>query len=161
MTHIRVISNIAYVYMPKEQRKKLDTRVEKCIPIGYSHALKGYKCYNPQTREVRVLCTHNVGEGTPQEPCNPIHVYQVHDTSLCIHNEGSLVTWDGKLHKSILGCQVARSHGGRTVGISCKWNLELSWPTQTFQADRMLSVAKITMVCVVLAIAVAKGRHLH
>ena len=30
-------------------------KAEKCILVSYSHAQKGYKCYNPQTREVRVI----------------------------------------------------------------------------------------------------------
>ena len=37
---------------------KLDAKAEKCILVGYSHAHKGYKCYNPETREVHVI--HNV-----------------------------------------------------------------------------------------------------
>ena len=34
--------------------QKLDPKSEKCILIGYSLEQKGYKCYNPSTRKVRV-----------------------------------------------------------------------------------------------------------
>ena len=33
---------------------KLDPKVEKCIFIGYSLEQKGYHCYNPITRKIRV-----------------------------------------------------------------------------------------------------------
>ena len=36
MTHIRVFGHMAYVHVPKEKRKKLNTKAEKCILIVYS-----------------------------------------------------------------------------------------------------------------------------
>ena len=33
---------------------KLNPKVENCVFIGYSLEKKGYKCYNPVTRQVRV-----------------------------------------------------------------------------------------------------------
>jgi hypothetical protein len=33
----------AYVHVPKENRIKIDKRVEKCIFIGYKDGVKGYK----------------------------------------------------------------------------------------------------------------------
>ena len=42
----------AYVHVPKEKRKKLDRKFEKCIFIGYKDGLKGYKLWNPVTRKV-------------------------------------------------------------------------------------------------------------
>ena len=40
--------------MPKEKRRKLDAKAEKCILVGYSDEQKGYKCYNPRTKQARV-----------------------------------------------------------------------------------------------------------
>jgi hypothetical protein len=36
LRHLRVFGSIAYVHVPKEKRKKLDTKAEKCILVGYS-----------------------------------------------------------------------------------------------------------------------------
>ena len=52
LAHLRVFGNIAYVHVPKEKQRKLDAKAEKCILVGYSDELKGYKCYNPQMKEV-------------------------------------------------------------------------------------------------------------
>ena len=38
--------SIAYVHVPKEKRRKLDCKAEKCSMVSYSDAQKGYKCYN-------------------------------------------------------------------------------------------------------------------
>ncbi|MCO5569463.1 hypothetical protein L7F22_023175 [Adiantum nelumboides] len=52
--HLKVFGCIAYVHVPDELRKKLNPKAEKCIFIGYSLEQKGYKCYKPITRHVRV-----------------------------------------------------------------------------------------------------------
>jgi hypothetical protein len=38
-------------HIPKEKRKKLDVKAEKCILVGYLDEQKGYKCYNPWTKQ--------------------------------------------------------------------------------------------------------------
>ena len=43
-----MFGSIAYVHVPKEKRRKLDAKAEKCILVGYSDEQKGYKCYNPR-----------------------------------------------------------------------------------------------------------------
>ena len=40
--------------LPKEKRRKMDAKAEKCILVGYSDEQKGYKCYNPSTKQARV-----------------------------------------------------------------------------------------------------------
>ncbi|MCO5590454.1 hypothetical protein L7F22_044424 [Adiantum nelumboides] len=54
VSHFKVFGCIAYVHVPNELRTKLDLKAEKCVFIGYSIEQKGYKCYNPVTRQVRV-----------------------------------------------------------------------------------------------------------
>ncbi|MCO5566674.1 hypothetical protein L7F22_020352 [Adiantum nelumboides] len=54
LVHLKVFGCIAYVHVLDELRTKLDPKAEKCIFIGYSLEQKGYKCYNPVTRHVRV-----------------------------------------------------------------------------------------------------------
>ncbi|MCO5576337.1 hypothetical protein L7F22_030146 [Adiantum nelumboides] len=52
--HFKVFGCIAYVHVLNELRTKLDPKAEKCVFIGYSLEQKGYKCYNPITRQVKV-----------------------------------------------------------------------------------------------------------
>ena len=54
VSHFKVFGCIAYVHIPDELRTKLDPKAEKCIFIGYSLEQKGYRCYNPVTREIKV-----------------------------------------------------------------------------------------------------------
>ena len=54
VSHLKVFGCIAYVHVPNELRTKLDPKAEKCIFIGYSLEQKGYRCYNPATRQLRV-----------------------------------------------------------------------------------------------------------
>ena len=46
LRHLRVFGSIAYVHVPKEKRRKLDTKAEKCILVGYSDEQEDYKFYN-------------------------------------------------------------------------------------------------------------------
>ena len=52
LTHLKVFGCDAYVHVPKENRSKLDKKVEKCIFIGYKYGLKGYNLWNPEAKKV-------------------------------------------------------------------------------------------------------------
>ena len=52
LTHLKVFGCDAYVHVPKENKSKLDKKVEKCIFIGYKDGLKGYNIWNPKTKKV-------------------------------------------------------------------------------------------------------------
>jgi hypothetical protein len=54
LSHLKVFRCIAYVHVPDELQTKLDLKAEKCVFIGYSLEQKGYICYNPITRKMRV-----------------------------------------------------------------------------------------------------------
>ena len=41
LRHLRVFGSIAYVHVPKEKRRKLDAKAEKCILGGYSDEQNG------------------------------------------------------------------------------------------------------------------------
>jgi hypothetical protein len=43
LRHLRVFGSIAYVHIPKEKRRKLEAKAEKCILVSYSDEQKGYK----------------------------------------------------------------------------------------------------------------------
>jgi len=54
LSHLKVFGCIDYVHVLDELWTKLDSKVEKCVFIGYSLEQKGYRCYNPVTRKMRV-----------------------------------------------------------------------------------------------------------
>ena len=54
LSHLKVFGCLAYVHVPNELRSKLDPKAEKCMFIGYSLEQKGYRYYNPVTREIKV-----------------------------------------------------------------------------------------------------------
>ncbi|MCO5573025.1 hypothetical protein L7F22_026789 [Adiantum nelumboides] len=54
VSHFKVFGCIAYVHVSDELRTKLDPKAKKCVFIGYSVEQKGYRCYNPIMRQVRV-----------------------------------------------------------------------------------------------------------
>ncbi|XP_041975763.1 uncharacterized protein LOC121730689 [Aricia agestis] len=43
------MSNTIMVHVPKQKRLKWDRKSEKCILVGYSNDVKGYRVYNPKT----------------------------------------------------------------------------------------------------------------
>jgi hypothetical protein len=52
LMHLRVFGCDSFVHIPKENKSKLDQKVEKCIFIGYKDGLKGYKLWNLETKKV-------------------------------------------------------------------------------------------------------------
>ena len=54
LSYVRIFGSFAYVHIPDKKRQNLDPKSKKCILVGYSLELKGYKCFNPSTRKVRV-----------------------------------------------------------------------------------------------------------
>ena len=52
LQHLRVFGCDAYVYVPKENRSKMDKKDEKCIFIVYKDGVKGYKLWNPETKKI-------------------------------------------------------------------------------------------------------------
>ena len=52
--HFKVFGCITYVHVLDELHTKLDPKAEKCVFVGYFLEQKGYKCYNPITRQMRV-----------------------------------------------------------------------------------------------------------
>jgi hypothetical protein len=46
-SHLEVIGYLAYMHVFDDKKTKLDSKVEKCIFIGYSLKQMGYICFNP------------------------------------------------------------------------------------------------------------------
>eukprot|EP00253_Pinus_taeda_P026028 PITA_26028 len=51
VTHMKVFGCVAYAHIPDQLRKKLDSKGEKCIFIGYNEESKAYRLYNPSTKK--------------------------------------------------------------------------------------------------------------
>ena len=50
VTHMKFLGCVAYAHIPDQLRKKLDSKGEKCIFIGYSEESKAYRLCNPSTK---------------------------------------------------------------------------------------------------------------
>ena len=48
---MRVFGCVAYAHIPDQLIKKLDSKGEKCIFIGYSEESKAYRLYNPSAKK--------------------------------------------------------------------------------------------------------------
>ena len=52
VSHFKVFGCVSYPHVPRELRRKLDDRSEKCIFIGYSEQSKAYRLYNLITKKL-------------------------------------------------------------------------------------------------------------
>ena len=52
VTHLRVFGSLCYSHIPKDERKKLDSKAQEAIFLGYGLETKGYRLYNPITQKV-------------------------------------------------------------------------------------------------------------
>ena len=54
ISHRQIFDTIASVHIPNRKRQKVDPKLKKCIIVGYLLEQKGYRCFNPSTRTIRV-----------------------------------------------------------------------------------------------------------
>ena len=54
VTHFKIFGCIAYVHVPSQKKQKLDDNSVKCIFVGYSSETKGYRFFNPLTKQLIV-----------------------------------------------------------------------------------------------------------
>lgn len=54
LSHLRVFGSIAFVHIPKEERKKLDEKSIRCIFVGYSQTQKAYRFWEPKSRTIKI-----------------------------------------------------------------------------------------------------------
>ena len=45
--HLHVFGCNAYAHVPKDKRQKLDSKMRKCILLGYGQETIGYQLYDP------------------------------------------------------------------------------------------------------------------
>ncbi|KXJ79430.1 hypothetical protein RP20_CCG026207 [Aedes albopictus] len=54
LSHLRVFGSKVMAYVPKEKRKKWDAKSIPCVLVGYAEYTKGYRVFNPVTKQVFV-----------------------------------------------------------------------------------------------------------
>ncbi|GBP45102.1 Retrovirus-related Pol polyprotein from transposon TNT 1-94 [Eumeta japonica] len=52
VSHLRIFGSTIMVHVPKQKRLKWDRKAEKCILVGYSNDVKGYRIYNPKSNVI-------------------------------------------------------------------------------------------------------------
>lgn len=53
--HFRVFGSSVFVHIPKERRRKLDPKANKCIFVGYDNHAKAYRVWNPKSGKIEVV----------------------------------------------------------------------------------------------------------
>lgn len=53
--HLQPFGSTVFVHVPKERRRKLDPKAEKCIFVGYDENVKGFRVWNPATSKIQIV----------------------------------------------------------------------------------------------------------
>ena len=53
-SHLKNFGSTAYVYVPKDERSKLEPKSIKCFYVGYSEVQKGYRFWDPAAKHIRI-----------------------------------------------------------------------------------------------------------
>ena len=72
---MRVFGCVAYVHIPDKMRKKLDSKGDKCIFLGYCEDSKGYRLLNPSTKKFVIkrdvqFIEEEAWDGSIEKPVN-------------------------------------------------------------------------------------------
>ena len=54
VSHFKIFGSTCFVYIPSQQRQKLDGKSVRCVFIGYSEESKAYRCHDPLTNKLYV-----------------------------------------------------------------------------------------------------------
>lgn len=52
LRHIRIFGSTVMTHIPREKRRKWDRKIYKCILVGFSEDVKGYRIYNPSSKSI-------------------------------------------------------------------------------------------------------------
>lgn len=52
LRHIRIFGSTVMTHIPREKRRKWDRKANKCILVGFSEDVKGYRIYNPSSKSI-------------------------------------------------------------------------------------------------------------
>jgi hypothetical protein len=81
VSHFHVFGSIAWAHIPDGKRKALQPKSEKCIFVGYSEYVKGYRLIQPHCNEIIIRRDFKFDENilscepnstiVPSSPCEP------------------------------------------------------------------------------------------
>ena len=54
ISHLRIFGSVAFVHIPKVNRRKLDPKSIKCFFVGYAINQKAYRCWSPTERKIKI-----------------------------------------------------------------------------------------------------------
>jgi hypothetical protein len=85
VSHYRVFGSVAWAHIPHEKRKALQPKSEKCIFVGYSKYVKGYKLLQPHCHVIiirrvvkfdeNLLARESNSTFVPSSACEPSSVF--------------------------------------------------------------------------------------
>jgi hypothetical protein len=58
VTHFKIFGSVAFVHVPKTDRRKLEAKTQKCMFLGYDSASKVYRIYSHSQK--KILLTRDV-----------------------------------------------------------------------------------------------------
>ncbi|MCO5614933.1 hypothetical protein L7F22_069218 [Adiantum nelumboides] len=108
VSYMKVFGCVCYVLVPNEARKKMEPKVVKCIFLGYLIEKKGYKCYDPMTRQVYVNRDVKFCEYEPWYKLKPVTIEDEYEEQenvrhvvsrphMAEESTGSVNQWSGHL----------------------------------------------------------------
>ena len=69
LSHVRIFGSAAMVHVPKQRRRKWDSKANECLLTGFEEETKGYRLYDTKAKRIiRSRDVNFINEGSPSSP---------------------------------------------------------------------------------------------